>query len=130
MAPRKKPPAAVLVVDQTYGLAGVRRTGSRPVMPGKVVVLDGTLGPQGVPDDLVPTEIHFYQVAEVIGRLQAENLNEIVDLLLERMGILEHAHVSLFTNSSPTLLEQGCRCGAARSRPRGPHDWSDWAIPA
>lgn len=123
---KKKPPTPVLVVDKMMGLVGVRRSGGQAKMPGGVVVLDATCGHKAIPDNLTPSEIHFHQVG-TIGRRQSELINEVVDVLLERAGLIDHAHAPLERETVGMTIRHECRCGARRERPRGPHDWTDWA---
>lgn len=118
----------VLLVDRLTGISGLRRSAGRSVLPGGVQVISACAGPARVPDDLEPTEIHFAAIGD-IGRAQAEQIEETLDVLLERAGELEHAHYGEPANpgrhSEPVL--QTCRCGARRERPRGPHAWGEWA---
>src|SRR5690606_32434197 len=123
---KKKPPAPVLVVDKMMGLVGARRAAGRATMPGGVVVLDATCGYETIPDNLTPSEIHFHQVG-TIGVAQAELINEVVDVLLERAGLVDHAHAPLERETIEMTIRHRCRCGARRERPRGPYGWTDWA---
>lgn len=120
---------AVLLVDQAYGVTGVRRTASGRSMPGGVFVVDSTCGPESIPADLVPTEIHVAITRDFVGVLQAEMLEECSEYLMELAGMIEHAHFAV-DHIAPMpggLLVQTCRCGARRQRPRGRRDWSEWA---
>jgi len=126
MAGRRKAPACVLVVDRAYGLTGIRKAGKRLTMPGGVVLVDATVG---VTDpDLVPNEIHTY-MQPGWGKMQLELMELALDDLYERAGWIDHAHLPLKVHEKTRPeddLWQTCRCGARRTRPRGPHEWSEW----
>lgn len=85
MAAKPKPPVPVLVVQSTFGVTGIRRSAKRQVLPGGVVVVSATAGPDKIPDDLVPSEIHWHE-APLNGVLQHEWRWQVIDELMRRMG--------------------------------------------
>lgn len=126
MAARKKPPVPVLVVDRIFGLTGIRRSAGRMTMPGGVVVVDATVG---ITDPaLTPSEIHTH-MQDGWGKGQLERMELALDDLFERIGWIDHAHLPLPAEGKALPsddLWQTCRCGARRTRPRGPTEWSEW----
>lgn len=77
-----KPPRDVLIVSSIFGLAGVRK-GKIKTMPGGIVVLSNTAGPEHIPAELVPAEIHIEERA-LEGLNQQIWLEEMLDELWSR----------------------------------------------
>lgn len=85
MTSKPKPPAPVLVVQSTFGLTGLRRSGQRQILPGGVVVVSATAGPDKIPADLVPSSLHFHE-APLNGVLQQQWRDEVLEVLIARMA--------------------------------------------
>ena len=121
-------PVPVLVVPTSYGIAGIRRSAGKMTMPGGVRVISAVLGPVALPADLVPSEIHTW-MPERPGRHCVEIMQVMVDALMERADMTDHAHFAegYADTALGEDLIQTCRCGAVRGRPRGPYEWSEWS---